>query len=214
MAQAAQRNCQKGKWFGFDQPGGWLLFAVSNNGWWRGFDDDSPPEQQGIAWAINEYQEFAAELTGQPIEEEKHFQSDLLEFPDRWEFTDIDGSAVTLDSKLWFSIPEPPLEEPPEEETPPPPDPPPSPPVWFTQEPRSWHLAPLPGDFVFNLAWGYWYDLRSDDTVRARLIYPCDDVEPLPEGIEMAGDRVMVFSGEIAARLWAHIKEIIARQFD
>ena len=214
MTNAAQRDCQKGKWYGFERPDGWLLIAVAADLRWADFDDGSPADQQGIAWAIGEYPEATEKLTGQPTEEERHYQTELVVQLDSWQFRDIDGSNVVLsDDMMW--VPGELPDAPPEAEAPPPPEtPPPGQPLWFTQEPRSWHLVPLPDNFVFNLAWCYWVNKLSDGTCRARLIYPCDDTEPLPDGISFSGDRIMVFAGEMAARLWAHIQEVIARQFD
>jgi hypothetical protein len=211
--QAAWQQCELGRMFWFNNSPEGALFAVADDGgWWHGPDEDHP-NQTGFDWARANVP-GVLDLVGNPTLKEEGYQGDCQRLDNGWRFQDVSGTWIELEEGGLDEPALPPEAEPPEAETPPVPAPPPSPPLWFSQEPRSWHLVPLPGDFVFNLAWCYWVNKRSDGTCRARLIYPCDDTEPLPEGISFAGDRVMVFAGEMAARLWAHIQEVIARQFD
>ena len=168
-------------------------------------EDNSPPDMPGFEWARRS--DLVLDLVGQPTGNEQGYEAQYEQDEQGHRLTNMAGDWVELP----LTVPEP---EPPEE-TLPEPSPPPSPPMWFLSEPRSWHLAPLPGDFVFNIAWCYFIDKRSDGLVYCHLIYPIIE-EALPQHKDIApvGDRLMVFANEVADRLWAHVLDVIAMQFD
>lgn len=219
--QAARRDYQNGTLWWFDapfisaSPETTIVIELDDGVFF--VPDKSAPDERGFDWLLKNSPDIA-DVLGAPVGDEFGFSVPITEERDEagqlLQVTfELEGVQHVVSA--WpEEIPEetgPPEEEPPPSEPKPPPD---VPPIYSGLMPKSWHYVPLPDGFVFNLNWIYWLNRAQDGTIRARLMYPCDDTEPLPEGIAFEGDRVMVFAGENAARLWNHVQEIIARQFD